>query len=117
DDVPAVVRDGFVAVEDRRFWSHSGVDLHGVARAIWRNATSLSLREGFSTIPMQLVRNVFPEQLPRSEKFGRKLCEIKLAGQLDRHLSKPEVLGLYLNQIYMGEGLYEIGRASCRERV
>ncbi|HLU25169.1 MAG TPA: PBP1A family penicillin-binding protein [Longimicrobiales bacterium] len=112
DAVPTIVRDGFVAVEDRRFWEHSGVDLHGVARALWRNATSLSLREGFSTIPMQLVRNVFPEELPRSEKFGRKLCEIRLARQLDRHLTKAEVLELYLNQIYMGEGLYGVEAAA-----
>src|SRR5690554_2204322 len=60
DRVPSVVEDGFIAVEDRRFRQHGGVDLRGVARALWRDLTSLSFKEGFSTIPMQLVRNVFP---------------------------------------------------------
>lgn len=112
DRVPAIVRDGFVAVEDRRFWKHGGVDLRGVARAVWRDLTSLSLKEGFSTIPMQLARNVFPEQLPRSEKFARKICEIRLAGQIEEEFSKREILELYLNQIYLGDGLYGVEAAA-----
>ena len=112
DRIPAIVRDGFVAVEDRRFWKHGGVDLRGVARAVWRDLTSLSLKEGFSTIPMQLARNVFPEQLPRSEKFARKICEIRLAGQIEDEFSKREILELYLNQIYLGDGLYGVEAAA-----
>src|SRR5690554_4058987 len=112
DEVSPLLRDGAVAVEDRRFWSHGGVDLRGVARAIWRDLTSLSLREGFSTIPMQLVRNVFPEQLPRAKKLGRKACEVRMAGQIEREFEKEQILALYLNQIYLGSGLYGVEAAA-----
>src|SRR4051812_22972867 len=54
-EVPAVVRDGYVAVEDRRFWQHGGIDVRGIGRAVWHDLKSLSLKEGFSTITMQLV--------------------------------------------------------------
>jgi len=112
DRVPSVVEDGFIAVEDRRFRQHGGVDLRGVARALWRDLTSLSFKEGFSTIPMQLVRNVFPDQLPRSEKLRRKYCEVVLAGRLERVFTKDEILALYLNQVYMGDGLYGVEAAA-----
>lgn len=112
DEVSPLLRDGAVAVEDRRFWSHGGVDLRGVARALWRDLTSLSLREGFSTIPMQLVRNVFPEQLPRAKKLGRKVCEVRMAGQIEREFEKEQILALYLNQIYLGSGLYGVEAAA-----
>lgn len=112
EEIPAVLRDGLVAVEDRRFWEHGGVDLRGVARAIWRNVTSLSFREGFSTIPMQLARNVFPEQLPRAKKLSRKICEIRLAPRLEDEFSKEDILELYLNQVYLGSGLYGVEAAA-----
>lgn len=110
--VPTLVRDGFVAVEDRRFWQHGGVDMRGVARAVWRDLTSLSFKEGFSTIPMQLARNVFPEALPRAKKLSRKTCEIRLAWQMERELGKREILELYLNQVYLGDGLYGVEAAA-----
>lgn len=110
--IPARVRDGFIAVEDRRFWSHPGVDLRGVARAVWRDLTSLSFKEGFSTIQMQLARNVFPEQLPRAKKLDRKACEVKLALRMNRELAREEILGLYLNQIYLGDGRYGVEEAA-----
>lgn len=112
DRIPARVRDGFIAVEDRRFWSHGGVDLRGVARAVWRDLTSLSFKEGFSTVQMQLARNVFPEQLPRAKRLGRKVCEVKLALRMGQELSREEVLGLYLNQIYLGDGRYGVEEAA-----
>ncbi|MGH7506512.1 MAG: transglycosylase domain-containing protein, partial [Longimicrobiales bacterium] len=112
DDVPAEVRDGFVAVEDRRFLEHAGVDLRGVVRAAWRDLKSLSLDEGFSTITMQLARNVFTEELPRGEKVRRKLCEVKLSREIEDAYSKDEILGRYLNQVYMGDGLYGVEEAA-----
>lgn len=112
DEMPALLKDGFVAVEDRRFWQHPGVDLRGVARAVWRDLITLSFREGFSTIPMQLARNVFPEQLPRAKKISRKVCEVKVALQLERQFDKEQILELYLNQIYLGNGLYGVEAAS-----
>jgi len=110
--IPARVRDGFIAVEDRRFWSHDGVDLRGVARAVWRDLLSLSFKEGFSTIQMQLARNIFPEQLPRAKRLDRKACEVKLALRMTRELSREEILGLYLNQIYLGAGRYGVEEAA-----
>lgn len=112
DRIPREVRDGFVAVEDRRFWSHGGIDLRGLARAVWRDLISLSFKEGFSTIQMQLARNVFPEQLPRAKTVDRKVCEMRLALRMDGEFSREEVLELYLNQIYLGDGRYGVEEAA-----
>lgn len=112
DEIPPAIREGFIAVEDRRFWDHSGVDLRGVVRAAWRNVTSLSIAEGFSTITMQLARNVFPEQLPMAEKLTRKVCEVHLARRIEGEYRKREILELYLNQIYLGAGLYGVEAAA-----
>jgi penicillin-binding protein 1A len=112
DEIPKSVRDGFVAVEDRRFWQHGGVDLRGIGRAIVANVRALSFAEGFSTITMQLTRNVFAEELPRGDKLRRKVCEVKLAGRIEDAYSKQEILRLYLNQVYMGGGLYGVEEAS-----
>jgi len=112
DDVPAIVRDGVVAVEDRRFYRHHGIDYRGVARAVWRNLSTLSVSEGFSTITMQLVRSVFPERLPLSRRFSRKVCEVHLARHIESRAPKDEILEMYLNQIYFGAGLYGIEAAA-----
>ncbi|MGH7444974.1 MAG: transglycosylase domain-containing protein, partial [Longimicrobiales bacterium] len=112
EQIPRIVRDGFVAVEDRRFWEHDGVDFRGIGRAVWNNLRALSLDEGFSTITMQLTRNVFPQQLPRGDRFRRKLCEVGLAGDVEAALGKQKVLELYANQVYMGAGLYGVEEAS-----
>lgn len=111
-DVPPLLREAMVAVEDRRFWDHNGVDLRSVLRAAFRNTTSMSIREGFSTITMQLSRNVFPEQLPMTEKLGRKACEVYMAGRIEAELPKRDILELYLNQIYLGAGLYGVEAAA-----
>jgi penicillin-binding protein 1A len=112
NQVPKTVWNGFVAVEDRRFWSHDGVDLRGVGRAIFKNITSLSVKEGFSTIPMQLARQVFTEELPMSSKLSRKACEVSLAPKIEKAFTKREILKMYINQIYLGEGLYGVEEAS-----
>jgi penicillin-binding protein 1A len=111
-DIPPLVREGAIAVEDRRFWDHWGIDTRGVARALWRNVSTASIREGFSTITMQLARSVFPEQLPMSEKLSRKVCEVYLAVRIERELEKREILERYLNQIYLGAGLYGMEAAA-----
>ncbi|CAN5765838.1 penicillin-binding protein 1A [soil metagenome] len=112
DDIPPTVSNGFVAVEDRRFWQHGGVDARGVVRAVWRNVTSLSMAEGFSTITMQLPRNIFPDELPRSDRLRRKLCELRLAGRIEDVLGKRDILKLYINQVYLGDGKYGIEEAA-----
>jgi penicillin-binding protein 1A len=112
DAIPPTVSNGFVAVEDRRFWQHGGIDVRGIGRAVWRNITTLSLVEGFSTITMQLPRNIFPTELPRSDKLRRKLCEVQLAGRIERTMNKRDILKLYINQVYLGDGKYGIEEAS-----
>lgn len=112
DEVPRVIAEGFVAVEDRRFRSHDGVDLRGFARAAWANLRSGRVAEGASTITMQLVRNMYGAELLEWGKFRRKLSEIVLATELERRLEKDEILEIYLNQIYLGGGVYGVETAA-----
>jgi penicillin-binding protein 1A len=112
NEVPKTVSNGFVAVEDRRFWSHDGVDMRGFGRALLKNIGSLSVKEGFSTIPMQLARQVFTEELPMSSKLSRKACEVSLAPKMEKAFTKREILKMYINQVYLGDGLYGVEEAS-----
>ena len=111
--VPQHVREAFIATEDRRFRSHHGIDWRGFARAVWRNTTSLDVREGFSTITMQVARNTFmAEHQALDRSLGRKLLELRLARLMERHLTKDEILERYLNVIYLGNGVYGVEGAS-----
>jgi len=111
--VPAHVREAFIATEDRRFYAHDGIDWRGFARAAWRNATAMGVREGFSTITMQVARNTFmAEHRALERSLGRKLLELRLARLLERQLTKDEILERYLNVIYMGNGVYGVEGAS-----
>ncbi|HET8834596.1 MAG TPA: biosynthetic peptidoglycan transglycosylase, partial [Gemmatimonadales bacterium] len=110
--VPRHVRAAFIAVEDRRFYYHHGVDWRSAARALVRNISRADVSEGFSTITMQVVRNVFVPRLAQQRTLRRKLIEIYLAHRLERSLSKQQILGLYLNVIYLGNGTYGLEAAS-----
>jgi 1A family penicillin-binding protein len=112
DRVPRHVRAAFIAVEDRRFYFHHGVDWRSAARALVRNVTRADVSEGFSTITMQVVRNVFVPRLAQERSLRRKLIEIYLAGRLERSLTKQQILALYLNVIYLGNGAYGVEAAS-----
>jgi 1A family penicillin-binding protein len=112
DRVPRHVRAAFLAVEDRRFYFHHGVDWRSAARALVRNVTRADVSEGFSTITMQVVRNVFVPRLAQERSLRRKLIEIYLAGRLERSLTKQQILALYLNVIYLGNGAYGVEAAS-----
>lgn len=112
DRVPRHVQAAFIAVEDRRFYYHHGVDWRSAARALVRNVTRADVSEGFSTITMQVVRNVFVPRLARERTLRRKLIEIYLAGRLERSLTKQQILALYLNVIYLGNGAYGVEAAS-----
>lgn len=109
DDIPKALRNATVAVEDSRFYSHSGVDPRGISRAIWRDIKAGKLAEGGSTITQQLVRNV---GLSNRKTLERKIEEAMLAIKVQRKLSKDEILELYLNQIYYGSGAYGVEAAS-----
>jgi penicillin-binding protein 1A len=110
--LPPHVWRAFVAIEDRRFFEHHGVDWRRVAGALWSDLRSWRAREGSSTITMQLARNVFPERLTRARTLRRKLWEVVLARQFEERLSKQQILELYLNQIYLGDGLYGVEAAA-----
>jgi len=110
--VPRHVRAAFIAVEDRRFYYHGGVDWRSAARALLRNVREADVSEGFSTITMQVVRNAFVPRLAQQRSFRRKLIEIHLAHRLERALTKQQILALYLNVIYLGNGAYGVEAAS-----
>ncbi|HZI28444.1 MAG TPA: PBP1A family penicillin-binding protein [Gemmatimonadaceae bacterium] len=111
--VPKHVRQAFIATEDRRFYSHEGLDWRGVSRAVVRNTSSLSFREGFSTITMQVARNTFlNSRMTGSRSLGRKFLELRVARLLERALTKDQILELYLNVIYLGNGVYGVEGAA-----
>jgi len=104
--IPAHVSGAFLAVEDKRFYRHHGVDWRRAFGALARDVTAGSWKQGFSTITMQLARNVFPEQLTRAKTLRRKLAEVVFARKVEKAFRKDEILEMYLNQIYLGNGLY-----------
>src|SRR3954452_23949322 len=110
--IPKRISGAFLSVEDRRFYQHHGIDWRRVGGAFLRNLKSLRLREGSSTITMQLTRNVFPDQIGPTHSLRRKLGELVLAREIEAKLPKDRILELYLNQIYLGNGLYGVEAAA-----
>ena len=111
--IPKPVRDAFVAVEDQRFYDHGGVDWRRVGGAAVANLRAAGVREGFSTITMQLARNVFPDRLRASQRtLLRKLAEVRVAYAIESTFSKDEILELYLSHIYFGNGARGIEAAA-----
>ena len=98
-----------VAIEDRRFYAHNGVDAEGIARAIWKNVSAGQVVEGGSTITQQLVRNLY---ISRERTVERKLKEACLAIKLDRAWAKKRILATYMNQVYYGNLAYGIEAAA-----
>ena len=109
DRIPVVMRDATIAVEDRRFRSHPGVDPIGIVRSVMVRYERGHWVQGGSTITQQLARNVF---LNNQKKFGRKFREWILALALERKFDKDQILELYLNKVYYGGGAYGIDAAS-----
>lgn len=98
-----------VAVEDRRYYDHGAIDPIGIARAIWVNISNWELREGGSTITQQVAKNVIFSQ---KDTVSRKLGEIIAAFDLEKNYSKDEILAIYVNTCYFGDGYYGIYDAS-----
>jgi 1A family penicillin-binding protein len=111
-DIPRSVRAAFIATEDRRFYYHEGVDWRSAGRAVLRNLSEIGVREGFSTITMQVVRNAFLPHLSGERSLKRKLIELELARRLEHTLTKQQILEMYLNVIYLGNGTYGVEAAS-----
>jgi penicillin-binding protein 1A len=109
EQVPRQFRNAFIAAEDDRFYDHPGVDWMGIARAAWHLVRTGEKTQGGSTITMQVARNFF---LSQEKTYIRKIREIFLALQIHAELTKDEVLELYMNKIYLGEGAYGIAAAA-----
>jgi penicillin-binding protein 1A len=110
--IPKHVRQALVATEDRRFFDHNGIDWRGVGRSVIRNLSSMGVREGFSTITMQVARNSFLVRRYNGRSLRRKLIELRLARLLERELTKEQILEHYMNVIYLGNGVYGVEAAS-----
>jgi penicillin-binding protein 1A len=108
-DVPRSLTYAILAAEDERFYQHSGVDYVGVARAALSNFASGEVRQGASTITMQVARNFF---LTKEKTITRKFNEVLLAFKIESNLSKDQILELYVNQIYLGQRAYGFAAAS-----
>ncbi|MGA7809140.1 PBP1A family penicillin-binding protein [Bradyrhizobium sp.] len=110
-DLPPYLPKAFIAIEDRRFYSHYGVDPFGIARAALANLLHRGVSQGGSTLTQQLAKNVF---LTQERTLLRKLQEAELAFWLERKYSKSEILELYLNRVYFGSGAYGVEAAAQR---
>jgi penicillin-binding protein 1A len=108
-DLPAYLPNAFLAAEDRRFYSHHGLDLTGIARALRADLSAHHVVQGGSTITQQVVRNIF---LSPDQTLKRKVQEAILAWRIERLMSKTDILELYLNRIYFGDGAYGVEAAS-----
>ena len=108
-DLPAHVPQAFIAIEDRRFYHHWGIDPVGVTRALVRNMTGRGAMQGGSTLTQQLAKNLF---LTQERTMSRKVQEAILAFWLERKFSKDQILELYLNRVYFGSGAYGVEAAA-----
>ena len=103
------LKHSIVAIEDKRFYEHRGVDVRGMARALWADISSQGTVQGGSTITQQFVKNAY---LTSKKSVGRKLIEAALAWQLEQKWSKDKILTAYLNTVYFGNGAYGVEQAS-----
>lgn len=110
DELPETYLEAVVAIEDHRFYEHPGIDPIAIARAAWHDLTTLSLEQGGSTITQQLAKNLFFTQ---EKDFSRKVAEVFMAFDLEASYDKDDILELYVNTSYFGDGLTGIGEA-CR---
>ena len=110
--VPEFVQQAFIATEDRRFYQHGGLDWRGFFRAVITNLKAGRTREGFSTISMQVARNTFAVRRYPARSLRQKLTELRMSRLIERSLTKQQILELYFNVIYMGNGVYGVEAAS-----
>lgn len=109
DQIPQIYINAVISTEDHRFYTHQGIDLIAIARALWHNIQAGSLVEGGSTITQQLAKNQFFTQ---KKELTRKIAEVFMVRKIEALYSKDEILELYINSIYYGEGYYCIYDAS-----
>jgi penicillin-binding protein 1A len=108
-DIPDILKNAVISSEDRNFYKHGGVDIRGSTRAFWADVRNKGVVQGGSTITQQYVKNAYTDQ---KRTVVRKVREAILASQVDRKLSKQEILFRYLSSIYLGDGIYGVGAAA-----
>ncbi|WP_425406944.1 transglycosylase domain-containing protein [Hwanghaeella sp.] len=108
-DLPPYLPNALIAIEDRRFRDHPGIDVVGLARAAWTNLLAGGVRQGGSTLTQQLAKNLF---LSPDRTLRRKIQEVLLAFWLESNLSKDQILEIYLNRVYLGAGAYGVDAAA-----
>ncbi len=111
DQMPGHLVEAFIAAEDSRFYDHDGIDIYSIARAFLKNIEAGTVVQGGSTITQQVAKSFF---LTPERSYSRKMKEAILAYRIDRHLDKDEILHLYMNQIYLGNGAYGVEAAARR---
>lgn len=109
ENMPEIYKNAVIAVEDRRFYLHGGVDTIAIMRAIINDIKAGELKEGGSTITQQLAKNIYFTQ---ERKLTRKIAEVFMAYELEKECEKDEILELYLNTSYFGDGYYCVGDAA-----
>lgn len=109
EELPDTYVDAVIAAEDHRFYDHNGIDLIAIGRAVVNDIKAMSFVEGGSTITQQLAKNLFFSQ---EKELTRKIAEVFMAFHLEANYSKEEILELYVNSIYFGNGCYDIASAS-----
>lgn len=109
DELPSTYVDAVISVEDHRFYRHSGLDYIAIARAVFNDIKAMAYVEGGSTITQQLAKNLYFTQ---EKELTRKAAEVFMAFELERNYSKEEILELYVNSIYFGDGYYDVASAS-----
>ena len=108
-DIPKNFINALVSIEDHRFFEHNGIDVQSILRAVVTNISEGELAEGGSTITQQLAKNIYYNQ---DKKFSRKVAEVFTVFDLEKQYSKEDILELYLNIVYFGDGYYGIYNAS-----
>ena len=118
DEIPEMMRNAFVAIEDERFWKHNGIDVRGIFRALVRDVVAGNFNEGASTITQQLIKNqvfnVGMGETTKLQKIERKVQEQYLAIDLEKIYTKEQILEAYLNTIYLGQGCNGVEAAANR---
>lgn len=108
-ELPQIYIDAVISVEDHRFYTHKGIDIIAIGRAAWNDIKAMSFVEGGSTITQQLAKNIYFTQ---EKKIERKIAEVFMATKIEEKYSKKEILELYLNTSYFGDGYYTVKEAS-----
>ncbi|GLB58757.1 transglycosylase domain-containing protein [Cytobacillus sp. NCCP-133] len=111
DEIPDHMKNAIIAIEDHRFYEHGGIDLKGIGRAFFTNMKAGEIVEGGSTLTQQLTKNAL---LSDERTYKRKLEEFFLALEIEKEYNKDEILQMYLNQVYFGEGAWGIKRAAMK---